>query len=55
MAYKNKHFLDVNIICSIGNVFDWYARNSKRPGSLAKIGLSGLQESFIALKYLRGI
>jgi N-acetylglucosaminyldiphosphoundecaprenol N-acetyl-beta-D-mannosaminyltransferase len=30
-AYINKEFLDVHIISTIGNVFDWYAGNSKRP------------------------
>jgi N-acetylglucosaminyldiphosphoundecaprenol N-acetyl-beta-D-mannosaminyltransferase len=46
-AYKNKHLLDVNIICSIGNVFDWYARNSKRPGVFwQKIGLEWFARIF---------
>ncbi len=30
-AVTNTPFLNVNIVCSIGNVFDWYAGNSKRP------------------------
>jgi len=30
-SYKNKEFLNTKIICSIGNVFDWYAGNSNRP------------------------
>jgi len=33
-AYENKTFLNVPIISTIGNVFDWYAGNSKRPGKI---------------------
>lgn len=31
-AYENKDLINARIIVTIGNVFDWYAGNSKRPG-----------------------
>ena len=47
-AVKNKGKLNVNIISTIGNVFDWYAGNSKRPGILwQKIGLEWLVRIFL--------
>lgn len=33
-AYENKDFLKVPVISTIGNVFDWYAGNSKRPAKI---------------------
>lgn len=33
-AYENKEFLNVPVISTIGNVFDWYAGNSKRPAKI---------------------
>ncbi len=46
-AYQNKNSLDTKIICSIGNVFDWYAGNSTRPGVFwQKIGLEWLVRIF---------
>jgi N-acetylglucosaminyldiphosphoundecaprenol N-acetyl-beta-D-mannosaminyltransferase len=36
-GYLNKAFVDTNIICTIGNVFDWYAGNSKRPAKFWRI------------------
>jgi N-acetylglucosaminyldiphosphoundecaprenol N-acetyl-beta-D-mannosaminyltransferase len=33
-AYVNKDKVDVKIISTIGNVFDWYAENSKRPAKI---------------------
>jgi N-acetylglucosaminyldiphosphoundecaprenol N-acetyl-beta-D-mannosaminyltransferase len=33
-AYQNKNHLNVNVISTIGNVFDWYAGNSKRPAKI---------------------
>lgn len=33
-GYQNQFKVDVGIIASIGNVFDWYAGNSKRPGKI---------------------
>jgi N-acetylglucosaminyldiphosphoundecaprenol N-acetyl-beta-D-mannosaminyltransferase len=42
-TYQNKKFLDVHIITTIGNVFDWYAENSKRPNVFwQKIGMEWL-------------
>jgi N-acetylglucosaminyldiphosphoundecaprenol N-acetyl-beta-D-mannosaminyltransferase len=42
-AYQNKAFLDVHIISTIGNVFDWYAGNNKRPNTFwQKIGMEWL-------------
>jgi N-acetylglucosaminyldiphosphoundecaprenol N-acetyl-beta-D-mannosaminyltransferase len=39
----NKDFLNVHIIATIGNVFDWYAGNQKRPGIFwQKIGMEWL-------------
>lgn len=46
-AYKNKEFLNVNIISTIGNVFDWYAGNSKRPNAFwQKTGMEWLVRIF---------
>ena len=33
-AYENKDYLNVPVISTIGNVFDWYAGNSKRPAKI---------------------
>lgn len=33
-AYQNYHFVNAQITSTIGNVFDWYAGNSKRPGKI---------------------
>jgi len=47
-GYQNKPFINVHLICGIGNVFDWYAGNSKRPGVFwQKIGL----EWFVRIFY----
>ncbi len=46
-ASSNAQSLDINLICSIGNVFDWYAGNSKRPNVFwQKIGLEWLVRIF---------
>jgi N-acetylglucosaminyldiphosphoundecaprenol N-acetyl-beta-D-mannosaminyltransferase len=46
-GYQNKEFLDVHVICTIGNVFDWYAGNAKRPGIFwQKAGLEWLVRIF---------
>jgi N-acetylglucosaminyldiphosphoundecaprenol N-acetyl-beta-D-mannosaminyltransferase len=45
-AYENKEYLNVPIISTIGNVFDWYAGNSKRP---AKIWIKLRLEWFIRI------
>lgn len=47
-AYQNKDFLEVHIISTIGNVFDWYAGNSKRPNLFwQKIGMEWLVRIFL--------
>lgn len=47
-GYENKEYLDVHVISTIGNVFDWYAGNSVRPGKFwQKAGL----EWFVRIIY----
>ena len=39
-AYEHKDKINANIICTVGNVFDWFADNQKRPGKIwIKLGL----------------
>lgn len=46
-AYKNKDLCDFHVSIAIGNVFDWYAGNSKRPNSFwQKIGMEWLVRIF---------
>jgi N-acetylglucosaminyldiphosphoundecaprenol N-acetyl-beta-D-mannosaminyltransferase len=46
-GYENKQYINVHIINSIGNVFDWYAGNSTRPGIFwQKVGLEWLIRIF---------
>ena len=45
-AFKHKDLVNARIISTIGNVFDWYAGNSKRP---AKIWIKLRLEWFIRL------
>ncbi|MEO7045494.1 MAG: WecB/TagA/CpsF family glycosyltransferase [Ferruginibacter sp.] len=33
-AYQNRENINVRVIATIGNVFDWYAGNSKRPAKI---------------------
>ena len=47
-AFQNQKNLDVHIISTIGNVFDWYAGNSKRPNIFwQKIGMEWLVRIFL--------
>ena len=47
-SYHNKKKINAKIISTIGNVFDWYAGNTKRPGIFwQKIGL----EWFVRIFY----
>ena len=47
-AYQNKEFLDVHVITTIGNVFDWYAGNTQRPCVFwQKIGMEWLVRIFL--------
>jgi len=45
-AYQHKHLINARIITTIGNVFDWYAGNSKRP---AKIWIKLRLEWFVRI------
>ncbi|QJW88001.1 WecB/TagA/CpsF family glycosyltransferase [Spirosoma taeanense] len=45
-AYQYKAHLDTKVIATIGNVFDWYAGNSKRP---AKIWIKLRLEWFVRI------
>jgi N-acetylglucosaminyldiphosphoundecaprenol N-acetyl-beta-D-mannosaminyltransferase len=45
-AYKYKELINARVITTIGNVFDWYAGNSKRP---AKIWIKLRLEWFIRI------
>jgi N-acetylglucosaminyldiphosphoundecaprenol N-acetyl-beta-D-mannosaminyltransferase len=46
-SFQNKEYLNVQVICTIGNVFDWYAGNSTRPGLFwQRIGLEWLARIF---------
>ena len=33
-AYRHYNRVNARIVCTIGNVFDWYAGNSKRPAKI---------------------
>jgi N-acetylglucosaminyldiphosphoundecaprenol N-acetyl-beta-D-mannosaminyltransferase len=47
-AFENKDFLKVPVISTIGNVFDWYAGNSKRPAKIwIKLRLEWLVRIFL--------
>lgn len=53
-SIQNKDFLDVNIISTIGNVFDWYAGNSVRPNEFwQKIGMEWLVRIFYRPEILK--
>jgi len=53
-AFQNRDFLDVHIISTIGNVFDWYAGNSKRPNVFwQKIGMEWLVRIFLRPEIFR--
>lgn len=53
-SYQNRKDLEVHLICSIGNVFDWYAGNSKRPGIFwQKIGMEWLVRIFLRPEVFR--
>lgn len=46
-SYENKDHINVHVISTIGNVFDWYAGNSIRPSKFwQKIGLEWLIRIF---------
>ena len=46
-AFRNKTSLDTKVICSVGNVFDWYAGNGTRPGRFwQKTGMEWLIRIF---------
>ena len=46
-AYRNMPFLNARVSIAIGNVFDWYAGNTRRPGTFwQKAGLEWLVRIF---------
>lgn len=53
-SYQNRKYLDTSVICSIGNVFDWYAGNSKRPSEFwQKTGMEWLVRIFLRREIFR--
>ena len=53
-AYQHKETLNVRAISTIGNVFDWYAGNSKRPGEIwIKLRLEWLVRIFLRPEIFR--
>jgi N-acetylglucosaminyldiphosphoundecaprenol N-acetyl-beta-D-mannosaminyltransferase len=53
-SYKNHKQLNACVICSIGNVFDWYAGNSYRPSVFwQKIGMEWLVRIFMRPEIFR--
>ena len=53
-VYQNKNELDVNTICSIGAVFDFYAENIERaPKLIVDLGLEWLHRSFKSYRLFR--
>lgn len=47
-SYQNKSYLNAKVISTIGNVFDWYAGNTKRPSIFwQKIGMEWLVRIFL--------
>jgi N-acetylglucosaminyldiphosphoundecaprenol N-acetyl-beta-D-mannosaminyltransferase len=53
-AYMHRDLVNARIISTIGNVFDWYAENSKRPGKIwIKLRLEWLVRIFLRPEILR--
>lgn len=53
-GFVNKPYLNTHIICTIGNVFDWYAGNSVRPSKFWRvIGLEWLVRIFYRPEILK--
>ena len=53
-AYQNRNDVNARIICTIGNVFDWYAGNSKRPARIwIKLRLEWLVRIFVRPEIFR--
>lgn len=53
-SFQNKKYLDVHVITAIGNVFDWYAGNSKRPALFwQKIGMEWFVRIFLRPEVFR--
>jgi N-acetylglucosaminyldiphosphoundecaprenol N-acetyl-beta-D-mannosaminyltransferase len=47
-SYQSRKYLNTSILCSVGNVFDWYAGNSKRPSKFwQKMGMEWLVRIFL--------
>jgi len=46
-GYENKKYVDAHIVIAVGNVFDWFAGNTKRPNIFwQKIGMEWLVRIF---------
>ncbi|NTS42558.1 WecB/TagA/CpsF family glycosyltransferase [Flavisolibacter sp. BT320] len=53
-AYDHKNMVNARIIATIGNVFDWYAGNSKRPAKIwIKLRMEWLVRIFLRPEILR--
>ncbi len=53
-SYEHKAELDAHIICTVGNVFDWYAGTAKRPGKIwIDLGLEWLVRIFLRPEIFR--
>ena len=53
-GYQFKNQINVGVISTIGNVFDWYARNSSRPGKIwIKLRLEWLVRIFLRPEILK--
>lgn len=53
-AYAHKNLVNAKVICTIGNVFDWYAGNSKRPAKIwIKLRLEWLARIFMRPEIFR--
>lgn len=53
-GYQNKNFMKFHVSIAIGNVFDWYAGNTKRPNIFwQKIGMEWLVRIFLRPEIFR--
>ena len=53
-SYQNAPYLNVHVSIAIGNVFDWYAGNSRRPSLFwQKIGMEWLARIFMRPEIFR--
>ncbi|WP_439558310.1 WecB/TagA/CpsF family glycosyltransferase [Dyadobacter sp.] len=53
-GYQHRDLVNARILCAVGNVFDWYAGNSKRPASIwIKLRLEWLVRIFLRPEIFR--